>query len=85
MLADGVVSWRSAKQTLIATSIMEAKFVSCFEATSHGVWLKGFISGLRVVDSISRPLRIYCDNSVVVFMAKNNKAVIEANTSTSSI
>ena len=28
--------------------------------------------GLRVVDSISRPLRTYCDNSVVVFMAKNN-------------
>ncbi|RVW90048.1 hypothetical protein CK203_035956 [Vitis vinifera] len=22
---------------------MEAKFVSCFEATSHGVWLKSFI------------------------------------------
>ena len=26
------------------------------------------------MDSISRPLRIYCDNSVVVFMAKNNKS-----------
>ncbi|WVZ08825.1 hypothetical protein V8G54_022171 [Vigna mungo] len=28
----------------------------------------------RVVDSISRPLRLYCDNSVMVFMAKNNKS-----------
>jgi len=37
MLADGVVSWRSVKQTLIATSTMEAEFVSCFEATLHGV------------------------------------------------
>ncbi|KAL6310878.1 hypothetical protein AAG906_018026 [Vitis piasezkii] len=63
MLASGIVSWRSAKQNLIATFTMEAKFVSCFEATSHGVWLKSFISGLRVVDSISRPLKIYCDNS----------------------
>ena len=26
------------------------------------------------MDSISRPLRMYCDNSVVVFMAKNNKS-----------
>ena len=51
---------------------MEAEFVSCFEATSHGVWLKSFITGLRVVDSISKPLRIFCDNSAVVFMAKNN-------------
>ena len=74
MLAGAAVSWRSAKQTLTATSTMEAEFVSCFEATSHGVWMKSFISGLRVMDSISRPLRIYCDNSAAVFMAKNNKS-----------
>nr|XP_048331620.1 secreted RxLR effector protein 161-like [Ziziphus jujuba var. spinosa] len=58
MLASGTVSWRSAKQTLTATSTMEVEFLSCFEATSHGVWLKSFISGLQVVDSISRPLRL---------------------------
>lgn len=53
---------------------MEVEFVSCFEATSHGVWLKSFISGLRVMDSICRPIRMYCDNSAAVFMAKNNKS-----------
>ena len=37
MFASGVVSWRSAMQTLTITSIMEVEFVSCFEATSHGV------------------------------------------------
>ena len=37
IMADGVISWRSVKQTLIATSTMEAKFFSCFEATSQGV------------------------------------------------
>ena len=73
-LADGAVSWRSVKQTLTATSTMEAKFVSCFEASSHGVWLKSFISRLRIVDSISRSLKLYCDNSAAVFMAKNNKS-----------
>ncbi|RDX64092.1 hypothetical protein CR513_57389, partial [Mucuna pruriens] len=74
MLASGVVSWRSAKKTLAATSIMEAEFISCFEATSHGVWLKSFISKLRVVDSISKLLKLYYDDSVVVFMVKNNKS-----------
>nr|KYP74792.1 Copia protein [Cajanus cajan] len=74
MLACGAVSWSSRKQTLTATSTMEAEFVSCFEATSHGVWLKSFISGLRVVDSIAKPLKLYCDNSAAVFMAKNNKS-----------
>ena len=34
--------------------------------------MKSFIYGLRIVDSISRPLKIFCDNSVVVFLAKNN-------------
>ena len=74
MMVGGAVSWRSAKHTLIATSIMEAEFVSYFEATLHGVWLKSFISRLRIMDSISKPLRIYCDNSATVFMAKNNKS-----------
>ena len=58
---------------------MEAEFVSYFNATSHGLWLKSFISGLRIVDSLSKPLRLYCDNSVVVFIAKNNKVVVEAS------
>ncbi|XP_041011264.1 secreted RxLR effector protein 161-like [Juglans microcarpa x Juglans regia] len=73
-MAAGVVSWRSAKQTLTTTSTMEAEFVSYFEVTSHGVWLKSFISGFRIMDSISSLLRICCDNSSVVFMAKNNKS-----------
>jgi hypothetical protein len=74
LMANGAISWRSAKQTLIATSTMEVEFVSCFKASSPGVWLKSFISGLRIMDSISRPLRIYCDNLAVVFMVKNNKS-----------
>ena len=62
------------KQTLTATSTMKAEFVSCFEATSQGVWLKSFIYGLRVVDSIKRPLRLYCDNLAAFFLAKNDKS-----------
>jgi len=74
IMAGGVISWRSIKQTLIATSTMKVEFISCFEATSHGVWLKSIISGLKIVDTISRPLRIFCDNLPAVFMAKNNKS-----------
>jgi hypothetical protein len=53
---------------------MEAEFISYFEATLHGVWFKSFIYGLRIMDFISKPLRMYCDNSDVVFTAKNNKS-----------
>ncbi|XP_062112445.1 secreted RxLR effector protein 161-like [Humulus lupulus] len=37
MFVDGVMSWRSTKQTLTAPSTMEVDFASYFEATSHGV------------------------------------------------
>ena len=47
--------------------------MACFEATVHGLWLRNFISGLRIVDSIARPLKIYCDNSAAVFFSKNDK------------
>ena len=30
--------------------------------------------GLRIVDPVSRPLRMFCDNSDVAFMSKNNKS-----------
>lgn len=74
MLVCGAVSWRSTKQTLTVTYTMEDEFVSCFEDTSQGVWLKSFIYGLRVADSISRSLKLYCENSAAIFMAKNNKS-----------
>jgi hypothetical protein len=73
LLAGGAVSWKSAKQTIIAASTMEAEFVACFEATIQGLWLRNFISGLGYVDSIVKPLKIYCDNSAVVFFSKNNR------------
>ena len=74
MLAGGAMSWRSVKQTLVTISTVEAEFISCFEAISHGVWLNSFISRLRIVDSISKTLRLYCDNSATIFMSKNNES-----------
>ena len=53
---------------------MEAEFIACYDATSWAPWLRNFITRLRVVDSISKPLRVYCDNSAAVFFSKNNKS-----------
>jgi len=39
MLAGGAISWKSAKQSLVTASTMEAEFVACFEASNHGMWL----------------------------------------------
>ena len=73
-LAGGAISWKSSKQTLKASSTMRAEFVACYEATGQAVWLKNFIPGLRVVDSIAKPLTLYCDNQPAVFYTSNNKS-----------
>ena len=38
------------------------------------MWLKKFLLDLKVVDFISRPLKIYCDNKPTVFYVHNNKS-----------
>ena len=53
---------------------MYVEFVACYEATELVNWLKKFIPGLRVVDSIERPLRLYCDNKPAVEYTHNNKS-----------
>ncbi|XP_068321563.1 secreted RxLR effector protein 161-like [Pyrus communis] len=73
MTNGGAISWKSAKQTIISTSTMEAEFIACFEGMKQAVWLKNFISELKVVDSVHKPLRMFCDNNSTVFFSKNNK------------
>jgi hypothetical protein len=74
LLVGGVISWKSSKQTIVATSTMEAKSVACYEATTLALWLRNFIGGLKIVDSIARPIQIFYDNSAAVFFSKNNNS-----------
>ncbi|RVW38606.1 Retrovirus-related Pol polyprotein from transposon TNT 1-94 [Vitis vinifera] len=74
MLAGRAVSWKSVKQTLVASSTMEAEFIACYEASNHGIWLRNFITQLRIVDGIEKPLRINCDNKAVELYSKNNRS-----------
>ena len=43
----------------------------CYEATCHAMWLRNFISALEVVHFISKALKLFCDNSVVVSFYRN--------------
>jgi len=78
MLAGGTISWKSAKQTLIASSTMVAEFIACFEGSNHGIWLRNFIASLRVVDDIERPLKIYCDNKSRVLYSNNIRSATKS-------
>ena len=70
----GAVSWKSVKQTLVASSTMEAEFIACYEASNHGIWLRNFVTQLRIVDGIEKPLRINCDNKAAELYSKNNRS-----------
>ena len=48
--------------------------MACYEATCHAIWLRNFISALEVVHSISRQLKLFCDNSTTVFFSRNTRS-----------
>ena len=75
ILAEGDVSWKSVKQSLIATSTMEVEFIACYEASSQAIWLWNFITGLCIIDGIERPLRINRDNKTKELYSKNNRSL----------
>ena len=64
---------KSSKQTVTTSSTMYAEFIACYEATGQVNWLKKFMPGLKVVDDIHRPLKLYCDNEPGVCCPHNNK------------
>ena len=74
MLAGGVISWKSAKQTLIASSTITTEFIACYEASNHGLWLRNFLTRLHMVKGIKRRLKLYCDNNSTVLYSNNNKS-----------
>ena len=78
-MAKGVVSWKSIKQTLtLISSTMKVGYVACYETTCHVIWLRNFNSALGVVHSISRPLKLLCDNSATVSFSRNTMSTFRS-------
>ena len=71
LLAGGVISWKSVKQSIVASSTMAAEFIACYEASNHGIWLRNFVTGLRILDG--RP-QLFCDNKSAVLYSNNNRS-----------
>ena len=73
VVARGAVLWKSAKQSVVVASTMEAKFVACFKATIQPNWLWNYTLGLGIINNIARLLKMYCDNCATLFFSKNDK------------
>nr|GEW29711.1 zinc finger, CCHC-type [Tanacetum cinerariifolium] len=63
VLNGGAVDWKSTKQSIFATSSVEAEYIAAFDASKEAVWVRKFIFGLKVVPIIKEPISMYCDNT----------------------
>jgi len=71
--AGGAVSWRSSRQDITVDSTMYAESIACYEAAKHARWLKTLVGEMEIVESISRPLTVFCDNEAAIQHIRNNK------------
>ncbi|GJW27116.1 retrotransposon protein, putative, ty1-copia subclass [Tanacetum coccineum] len=79
VLNGGAVDWKSAKQSIFATSSAEAEYIAAFDASKEAVWVRKFISGIfclslfaRVVPTIEKPINMYCDNTGAIAIANES-------------
>ena len=70
-LAGGAISWCSKLRQPVALSSMEAEYIAASEAAKEGVWLREFLVALKVVESASQPVTIFCDNMSAIKVAKD--------------
>ena len=51
----------------------EAEYIAASEAANEGVWMKEFISDLGVIPNASGPMKIFCDNTGAIALAKESR------------
>nr|GEV86982.1 retrotransposon protein, putative, Ty1-copia subclass [Tanacetum cinerariifolium] len=72
ILNGGVIDWKSAKESIFATSYAEAKYIAAFDASKEAVWVRKFIYGLGVVPTIKESISMYCDNTGEIAIANES-------------
>ncbi|GJW01904.1 hypothetical protein Tco_1560760 [Tanacetum coccineum] len=72
VLNGGGIDWKSAKQSIFATSSAESEYIAAYDASKEAVWVRKFISGLGVVPTIEKPINMYCDNTGAIAIAKES-------------
>ena len=68
-LGGNLVTWQSKKQSVVALSSAEAEFKSLAHGICEPIWIKRLFEDLKI--SVSLPIKIYCDNKVVISIAHN--------------
>ncbi|GJZ54401.1 hypothetical protein Tco_0609286 [Tanacetum coccineum] len=72
VLNGGAVDWKSTKQSIFATSYIDAEYIAAFDTSKEAVWIRKFIYGLGVVPTIEEPVNVYCDNTGAIAIMKDH-------------
>nr|GEW67764.1 hypothetical protein [Tanacetum cinerariifolium] len=70
VLNGGAVVWKRFKQSTTAQHVTEAEYIAASEAAKEAVLIRKFIDKLGVVPSNDYPIKMNCDNSAAIIMAK---------------
>nr|GEV01551.1 putative retrotransposon Ty1-copia subclass protein [Tanacetum cinerariifolium] len=73
ILNGGAVDWKSAKQSIFATSSTKAEYIATYDASKEAVWVRKFISGVGIVPTIEDPINMYCDNTGAITIANKSR------------
>ena len=57
----------------MAGSTREAEYIATSEAANEGVWMNEFIDDLGVITSASVSMKIFCDNTGAIALAKESR------------
>nr|GEU30299.1 hypothetical protein [Tanacetum cinerariifolium] len=72
ILNGGDVDWKSANQSIFATSSAEAEYIATYDASKEDVWVRKFIYELGVVPKIKKPINMYCENTGAITIANES-------------
>nr|XP_009771230.1 PREDICTED: uncharacterized protein LOC104221792 [Nicotiana sylvestris] len=70
-LGGGTISWKSAKQTIIARSTMKSEFVALELAGSEAEWLRNFLANIPLIKDVLPHVTMHCDCQAAIAIAKN--------------
>ena len=68
---QGVVSWSSKKQAVVALLSTEAEYIAQTHAAKEAVWIRKFV--IEVQGTTHGPLTMLCDNQGAIALSKDNK------------
>eukprot|EP00171_Calliarthron_tuberculosum_P001186 IDg1186t1 len=79
LFAGCAISWKSKKQSIIATSSCEAEYVSSCSAAKEAIWLSKLLFEIRNADHAQK-IPILMDNQGAIASSKNQSIIRETST-----